>query len=72
MNFSQDAKLKKITEISKNEYIFEFESDNNFYVWDRNTGIDKYNPNMHLINMEPCHYHVSIVDIINNYINCQN
>lgn len=71
MNFYKNAKLKKITKTDETEYIFEFEDYNNFYIWNKNTGVDKYTPNMYITNMEPCRYHVSIVDIINNYINCE-
>lgn len=69
MNLNQNAKLTKITKIDENKYIFEFANDNNSYIWNRNTGIDKYDKNMYLINMEPCKYHISIINIINDYIN---
>lgn len=71
MNLSQDAKLQRITKLDENEYMFEFENDNNFYIWSKNTGIDKYTPDMYITNMEPCRYHVSIVDIINAYVKQQ-
>lgn len=69
MNLNQNAKLTKITKIDENKYIFEFANDNNSYIRNRNTGIDKYDKNMYLTNMEPCRYHIFIINIINDYIN---
>lgn len=71
MNLSKSSKLIKSKQLNKDKFIFEFENDNNFYIWDRNKGIDKYNKDMNISNMEPCRYHVSIINAINNYIKSQ-